>query len=96
MKQPNFKFFQNVNGQGDRLGRLPLSSGPTKLVILNDAERAVKRIIKAEVYNQGVKREGVEASRVEQSGCDARIWALPRDETRWRTLQCIIRALCRK
>ena len=66
MKQPNFKFFRERERQGDRLGRLLLSSGPTKLVLLNEAERAVKRIIKAEVYNQGVKREGVEASGVAQ------------------------------
>ena len=55
------------------IGSDVFSSGPTKLVILNDAERAVKRIIKAEVYNQGVKREAVEASGVEQSSCDARV-----------------------
>ena len=36
----------------------------------------------------------MEASGVEQSSCDARVWALPRDKTRWWTLQCIIRALC--
>lgn len=46
----------------------------------------MKRIIKAEVGNQGVKREGVEASGVEQSSCDARVWALARDKRRWRTL----------
>ena len=84
MKQPNFKFFGNVNGKA--IGSDVFSSGPTKLVILNEAERAVKRIIKAEVYNQGVKRGGVEASGVKQSSCDARVWALPRDKTRWRTL----------
>ena len=32
--------------------------------------RVVKRIIKAEVYYQGVKREGVEASGLEQSSCE--------------------------
>ena len=32
--------------------------------------RVVKRIIKAEVYNQGVKREGAEASGLEQSSCE--------------------------
>ena len=47
MKQPNFKFFGNVNGKA--IGSDVFSSGPTKLVILNEAERAVKRIIKAEV-----------------------------------------------
>ena len=55
------------------IGSDVFSSDPTKLVILNEAERAVKRIIKAEVYNQGVKREAVEASGVEQSSCDARV-----------------------
>ena len=60
---------------GKAIGSDVFSSGPTKLVILNEAERAVKRIIKAEVYNQGVKREGVEGSGVEQSSCDARVWA---------------------
>ena len=58
MKQPNFRFFENVNG------------------------KATGSDVKAEVYNQGVKREGVEASGVEQSSCDARVWALPRDKTR--------------
>ena len=47
MKQPNFKFFGNVNGKA--IGSDVFSSSPTKLVILNGAERAVKRIIKAEV-----------------------------------------------
>ena len=47
MKQPNFKFFGNVNGKA--IGSEVFSSSPTKLVILNGAERAVKRIIKVEV-----------------------------------------------
>ena len=64
-------FLENVNCKA--IGSDVFSSGPTKLVILNEAERAVKRIIKAEVYNQGVKREAVEASGVEQSSCDARV-----------------------
>ena len=94
MKQPNFKVFENVNCKA--IGSDVFSSGPTKLVILNDAERAVKRIIKAKVYHQGVKREGFEASGVEQSSCDARVWALPRDKTRWRILKCIIKGVVSK
>ena len=86
MKQPKYTVFENVNGKATGSDVIP-SPQVQPNSLLNEAERAVKRIIKAEVYNQGVKREDVEASGVERSSCDARVWAsVPRDKTRWRTL----------
>ena len=71
MKQPNFMFFRERELQGDRLGRLLVRSNQISYIEWGWACREENN--QSEVYNPGVKRDGVEASGVEQSSCDARV-----------------------
>ena len=46
--------------------------------------------------NPGRESEGVETSGVERSGCDARVWVLPKRQTRWRKLYWTVREVIQR